>query len=60
MKNMELYEVGDKVMIEVEVLGVTIKKGGEVMYSLKNPQLGRPFDYMFPAEQIVKPKAKKE
>jgi hypothetical protein len=63
MKNMELYEVGDKVLIEVEVIGVTIKTGGEVMYSLKNPQLGRPFDFMFNADQIkepVKPKTKKE
>lgn len=52
MRTMEVFDVGDKVLIEVEVLGAKFEKDGKVNYFLKNPQTGNKFDYMFAESEI--------
>lgn len=45
------FEEGEKVRIECEVTGIKITKT-KTMYYLKNPQTGRPFDFMFAEDQL--------
>ena len=51
MKEIKVFDKGEKVLIEVEVIGVTIKDSVPA-YRLKNPQTGHPFDYTFSEDQI--------
>ena len=51
MKDLKVYEAGDKVRIEVEVIGLVMDHG-EIQYILKNPQTGNRFDFNFSEDQI--------
>ena len=51
MKDLKVYEAGDKVRIDVEVIGLVMDHG-EIQYILKNPQTGNRFDFTFSEEQI--------
>lgn len=51
MAHLEYFKKGDEVFIKVKVSGVKITEDG-LMYHLINPQTGRPFDWMFPAEKL--------
>lgn len=52
MRDLRVYETGEKVRIEVEVTGVQVKKDGALAYRLKNPQTGMPFDFTFSEDQL--------
>ncbi len=52
MKEYKIYESGEKVKIEVQVISSEINKKGELTYKLKNPQTGYPFDFVFTEDQI--------
>ena len=45
------YESGERVKIEVEVVGIEVRKD-KTMYYIKNPQTGRCFDFMFAEDQL--------
>ena len=52
MRTVNMYEVGEKVLIEVEVVDITFKKG-EIKYTLKDPLTAKCFDYLYTDEQII-------
>lgn len=47
-----MFDIGEKVMIEVEVADIVCKKG-EVKYSLKDPLTAKCFDYLYTEDQII-------
>jgi len=51
MKELKVFEAGDKVRIDVEVMGLVMDHG-EVQYVLKNPQTGVRFDFTFAEGEI--------
>lgn len=52
MKNLRIFEPGDKVKIEMEISKAYIEQG-EVRYALKDPRrMGREMDYPFTEEEL--------
>lgn len=45
------FEEGEEVFIKVVVTGIKIAKDKN-MYYLKNPQTGRPFEFMFEEDKL--------
>ena len=58
MKAINLYEVGDEVMVKAVVTGVTIDQG-EIKYQIKNEITGRNYEHLFVNEQLF-PVSKEE
>lgn len=53
MKTVQLLEVGDRVLIEMEIAKRYFDDQGEVVYALKDPRrLGRLVDYPFTNEDL--------
>ncbi|MBR4490044.1 hypothetical protein IKP13_05350 [bacterium] len=60
MKEVNLYEVGDEVMVKAVVTAVTIEQG-EIKYQIKNEITGRNYEHLFVNEQLFQiPKAEEE
>ena len=60
MKEVNLYEVGDEVMVKAVVTAVTIEQG-EIKYQIKNEITGRNYEHLFVNEQLFQiPKADEE
>jgi hypothetical protein len=61
-KMVKMFELGEEVMIKVEIADVKVVKG-EVKYILKDPLTAKTFDYLYTDEQIFeiekKPATKK-
>lgn len=51
MIDLRMFAVGERVRIEVEVMGVRIIDG-KPEYYLRNPQTGDNFDYRFHEDQV--------
>lgn len=51
MKTVDLYEVGEKVLVEATIMGITIDHG-EIKYHLKNETTGRNYDHVFSEDQL--------
>ena len=51
MKNVNLYEVGDEVLVKAVVTAVTIEQG-EIKYQIKNEITGRNYEHLFVNEQL--------
>ena len=51
MREVNLYEVGDQVMVKAVVTGVTIDQG-EIKYQIKNEITGRNYDHLFVNNQL--------
>ena len=51
MRSINLYEVGDEVMVKAVVTGVTIEQG-EIKYQIKNEITGRNYEHLFVASQL--------
>lgn len=51
MIDLRMFAVGERVRIEVEVMGVRIIDG-KPEYYLRNPQTGDKFDYRFDEDQV--------
>ena len=62
-KMVKMFELGEEVMIKVEVADIKMVKG-EIRYSLKDPRTAKTFDYFFTDDQLFeiekKPTARKE
>ncbi len=58
MKAINLYEVGDEVMVKAVVTGVTIDQG-EIKYQIKNEITGRNYEHLFVDNQLL-PVSKEE
>ena len=52
-----MFDIGEKVMIEVEIADVSVKKG-ELKYSIKDPMTQKCFDYLYTEEQLVEVQSK--
>ena len=52
MRTVTMFDVGEEVMIKVEVADISVKKG-EIKYTLKDPLTAKCFDYLYTDEQIV-------
>ena len=52
MKNVNLYEVGDEVLVKAVVTAVTIEQG-EIKYQIKNEITGRNYEHLFVGEQLI-------
>ena len=60
MKDLRIYEPGDRVSIEMVIAKAYIEQG-EVRYTLKDPRrMGREMDYPFTAEELELIPAKDE
>ena len=51
MRSINLYEVGDEVMVKAVITAVTIEQG-EIKYQLKNEITGRNYEHLFVASQL--------
>lgn len=51
MRAIDLYEVGDEVMVKAVVTGVTIEQG-EIKYQIKNEITGRNYEHLFVNNQL--------
>lgn len=51
MREVNLYEVGDEVMVKAVVTGVTIEQG-EIKYQIKNEITGRNYEHLFVNSQL--------
>ena len=51
MKVVNLYEVGDEVMVKAVVTAVTIEQG-EIKYQIKNEITGRNYEHLFVNDQL--------
>lgn len=51
MRAINLYEVGDEVMVKAVITGVTIEQG-EIKYQIKNEITGRNYEHLFVSEQL--------
>lgn len=51
MKSINLYEVGDEVMVKAVVKGVTIDQG-EIKYQIQNEITGRNYEHLFVNNQL--------
>lgn len=51
MRSINLYEVGDEVMVKAVVTGVTIEQG-EIKYQIQNEITGRNYEHLFVASQL--------
>lgn len=51
MRTVKMYDIGEEVMIKVEIADVCVKKG-ELKYSLKDPLTQKCFDYLYTEDQI--------
>ena len=58
MKAINLYEVGDEVMVKAVVTGVTIDQG-EIKYQIKHEITGRNYEHLFVDNQLL-PVSKEE
>lgn len=56
MRAINLYEVGDQVMVKAVVTGVTIEQG-EIRYQIKNEITGRNYEHLFVNDQLFPVKA---
>ena len=60
MKVVDLYEVGDEVMVKAVVTAVTIEQG-EIKYQIKNEITGRNYEHLFVNDQLFQiPKGEEE
>ena len=50
-KMVKMFELGEEVMIKVEIADVKVVKG-EIKYVLKDPLTAKTFDYLYTDEQI--------
>ena len=51
MKQLEVFEKGEKVYIKAEVRGISIN-GDKVTYSLYDPKSGHDYDLMYKPEEL--------
>lgn len=51
MREVNLYEIGDTVLVKAVVTGVTIEQG-EIKYQIKNEITGRNYEHLFVDEQL--------
>ena len=51
MKVVNLYEVGDEVMVKAVVTAVTIEQG-EIKYQIQNEITGRNYEHLFVNDQL--------
>lgn len=51
MRSINLYDVGDEVMVKAVVTGVTIEQG-EIKYQIKNEITGRNYEHLFVNSQL--------
>ena len=51
MREINLYEAGDEVMVKAVVTGVTIEQG-EIKYQIKNEITGRNYEHLFVNDQL--------
>lgn len=51
MREINLYETGDQVMVKAVVTGVTIEQG-EIKYQIKNEITGRNYEHLFVSDQL--------
>ena len=51
MKTINLFEVGDEVMVKAVITAVTIEQG-EIKYQIKNDITGRNYEHLFESEQL--------
>ena len=51
MRESNLYEAGDEVMVKAVVTGVTIEQG-EIKYQIKNEITGRNYEHLFVNDQL--------
>lgn len=60
MKVVDLYEVGDEVMVKAVVTAVTIEQG-EIKYQIQNEITGRNYEHLFVNDQLFQiPKGEEE
>lgn len=63
MRTVKMFDIGEKVRIEVEISDIKVVKG-EIKYVLKDPLTAKTFDYLYMDEQIFeiekKPATKKK
>ncbi len=60
MKVVNLYEVGDEVMVKAVVTAVTIEQG-EIKYQIQNEITGRNYEHLFVNDQLFQiPKGEEE
>ena len=52
MKNVNLYEVGDEVLVKAVVTAVTIDQN-EIKYQIQNEITGRNYDHLFVNDQLI-------
>lgn len=51
-RTVKMFDIGEKVFIEVEVADISCKKG-ELKYTLKDPLTSKTFDYLYTEEQMI-------
>ena len=52
MRTVNMFDIGEEVMIKVEIADISVKKG-EIKYTLKDPLTAKYFDYLYTDEQII-------
>ena len=52
MKRIEMYELGETVLIEAKIAGLVVENG-EIKYKLKNPLTGKDYEgYLYSGDQL--------